>query len=316
MVEKKMALIFPGQGTHWDSMGSDIYSSFDNVRSFYAKSFETLGLPEITGPNPFAQYDLSRTDNQQIAIFITNQVFYALLNTLLLGKPRGLPKYSLVTGHSLGEYNALVVAGALSFNDALGLIEARGKRMHECAIKQDGGLVALLGNIDQEARDLMEEKGVHPALYNFDDNIVVGGSSSALNGVIGYLQNRGIRAIKLDVEGPFHTKYMKDAADKFKDDILKTPFYKLDTPVIVNSSAVQINTQEEIDNELYAQIFNPVRWTDTIRRLVTEGVELYVVAGADKREFIRKTIQRIKSDAEVLVVKDIPSLEHAVSVLR
>ncbi len=319
MPEQKIALLFPGQGTQYAGMGKDIYEDAcygQSTREVYEKSCGILG--RVTSlfcfNSTLQKISFKKTNYTQIAVFVTNHAFYNILNEKFPGL-----KYYATAGHSLGQYNALVASGAVSFEDALQLVQKRADYMGKVSRQINGGLLALIGNFDESSALKLNEElktsNVCITLFNSPRQIVIGGKKINLEEIAEKLKEKKIRSAKVDVQGPFHTPYMEKAADMLKEDIFSTPFNLATVPVVANSSARFIVDPKDIEHEIYEQISSPVKWSQSLKRMAEEGIDLYVVAGADKNEFVRKTIEQTNKNAKVLVAKDIRSLDDAVCQL-
>lgn len=331
MPEQKVALIFPGQGIDYSGADRIIYDISDITRAVYSKARELLSFTKSTVFPSSRLHGISqrltvgRTDYAQVAIYVANHaVYFAMMEHLQGFRP------TAVAGHSLGEYNALVASGAIGFEDALRLVEKRGKYMQQVSEKVKGGLVALIMRDEKSLNSLLGdlahgeyvyrtesgEDGLYPALINSPNVLVVGGPKYYLKSHMGVLVKRAMRAIPLNVAGPFHTPYMKPAADLLKNEINSAPFKLAElTTVVANCSAEFIVDPVHIKAELIAQPFTPVQWLQSMRRMLEQGIDLYVVIGPDKTEAVKSWLNQIDRDAKVLTVMGRKSLEDVVQRL-
>lgn len=315
MAEEKIALLFPGQGTHYVGMGRDLYDKHPAIRNVYDKAAEILDIrARVMSLGKLQHFGFKRTDYVQIGVFVANHAMYELFRSRYPDL-----RYHATAGHSLGEYNALVASGAISFELALPLVQKRGKHMHDSSNKTNGGLVALIAkshtDLGKQLSEL-EARKVYPALYNSPGSITIGGRKESLDSAVAELEEKGIRAVKVNVEGPFHTLYMKDAADMLRKDINSTRFNFAAVPIVANSSARFILDPMDIEQELYAQVYSPVMWADSIKRMRESGIDFFIVIGLDKDEFIKKTVGRVDKDVRVMTVMDIPSLYNVAIMLN
>lgn len=305
MPEQKTALIFPGQGTQWYGMGNDAYQASQHARAIYDAAWKSLGIEKGERNIPFES--LNRTDKQQLAIYVTNHVFFELFR-------KAFPdfKYHAVAGHSLGEYNAVVASGALEFEDGLKLVEKRGRYMHEASARVETGLAALIVgegiDIDDTLREL-ENEGIYAALSNSKRQIVVGGPRSSLEAATQRLIKAGIRTITLPVEGAFHTRYMNEAADQLRSDLNQTSFKLAEVPIVANSSSRYIVDPEDIKYELYLQVNKLLKWFDSVRRMLEQGIQNYLVIGADRTDIMKGLIRQVNKKVEVFTIKDMQTLD-------
>jgi len=305
MPEQKTALIFPGQGTQWYGMGNDAYQASPHARAIYDAAGISLGIGKGERNIPFES--LNRTDKQQLAIYVANHVFFELFRKAFPGF-----KYHAVAGHSLGEYNAVVASGALGFEDGLKLVEKRGRYMHEASARVETGLAALLvregTDIDATLREL-ENDGIYVALSNSARQVVVGGPRSSLETAIQRLTKAGIKAIHLPVEGAFHTRYMNEAAEQLREDLNQTTFKLAEVPIVANSSSRFIVDPEDIRYELYLQVNKLLKWFDSIRRMLEQGIQNYLVIGADSAEVMKGLIRQVNKEVKVFTIKDMQTLD-------
>ena len=183
--------------------------------------------------------------------------------------------------------------------------------MHEVSARVNGGLVALVGkdNNFHEQLHKLRIKGIYVALKNSPDQSVVGGKLSDLENVINGLP-RGIEPHILEVEGPFHTEYMKDAADLLKPEIDGTQFRVASTPIVANASALFIVDPNHIKDELYYQTFSSGEWMASISRMIQEGINFFIISGMNKRGFLGKTVTKLDKTADVFAVYDIKTLAY------
>ena len=308
----KIALLFPGQGTQYEGMGRDIYNKYPTARNVYDTAEQVLGLRLMFDSkrnlirkilDGYQRKKLKRTDYAQLEIFVTNHAFYEVFREMAPNL-----KYDAVAGHSLGEYNALVAAGAICFEDALRLVHKRGLYMRDVSREVDGGLVALRVKNGEDLLALarkFENRDVYLALINSPNQIVVGGLKTALESVIKDFEI----GKKVEVEGPFHTKYMGPAASQLKGDLDYIDFKLASVPIVANSSARFIVDPKDIEEELYLQLFNPVKWSNSIKNMTQQAFVRYILVGADKNHIIRNMVQQTNPNAEVLMIKDAESLE-------
>ena len=309
-----IALIFPGQGPQYEGMGRDIYNKFPTARNVYEIAEDSLGVKLLFNPRTslfrnladyYQKIRLKGTDYAQLVIFVTNHAFYEVLKEKMPSI-----SYRATTGHSLGLYNAIVAAGAMSFSDTMKLVRKRGRYMHDVSKKANGGLVTVFLKDGEDLNALarsLEKKGVYVAVFNTHKQIVVGGPKNALDDVIDEFGQRNVR--KLEIGCPSHTIYMQEAADMFKDDIDSFDFRLPSMPIVTNSSARFIVDPRDIQQELYEQLYKPVKWQQSVEILVQQGIQTLIVVGADKRNVIKRIIEQINPNVKVFGLKDAESLE-------
>ena len=251
------------------------------------------------------------TENTQPAILAAS---IAALRCLDARRARA----DFVAGHSLGEYSALVAAGALSFEEALRVVRQRGQFMQEAVPAGEGAMAALLG-VDVEAVEAVcleaSERGVcSPANINSPNQVVIAGHKSAVEYAVTLAKQRGAkRAVMLAVSAPFHCALMKPAAERLGPVLAETAFTDLNVPLITNVDAAIITSGEAARGALVRQVASPVRWSESVKRLVDEGVTRFVEIGPGK--VLSGLIKAIQPGAQILNVEDAPSLEATAAIV-
>ncbi len=275
-----LALLFPGQGSQAVGMGRDVFDASPAARATFEAADRALGfsLSKLCFEGP--EEELRRTEIQQPAILTTS---IALLRALEERKPLA-PSY--VAGHSLGEYSALVAAGALAFEDAVVLVNRRGRFMQEAVPAGQGAMAALMG-LDPEAvaaacRAAAAETHavVSPANYNSPQQTVIAGEAGAVERAIALAKERGAkRAVALPVSAPFHCALMRPAAEKLALELARVRFSDPRVPVITNVEAAPNTSAARIPALLEQQVTAPVRFTETVQRLAALGVTHVIEIG-------------------------------------
>jgi len=274
MSDQRVMFVFPGQGSQYRGMGSDLYQEFGAARQVYDRAGEVLGfdLCELSFRDPAGEIGLTR--NTQPAL-LTHEVACLRVFEELTG---GRLKPTLAAGHSLGEYTALVAAGALGFDDALRLVRRRGELMGEHG---EGGMLAL--TLDAEtARPLADRHYCQVASCNLPDQTVVGGREADLDALAADLAQRmpRKRAIRLATEGAFHTYFMVTAARHFRADLDRTPFAAPSLGVLSNyTGGLHDAEPDAIRTRLFFQLFNPVNWVACLNTAIAEQVTTFVEFG-------------------------------------
>lgn len=311
-------LIFPGQGSQYVGMGKDFFDEFAVVREVYHQASEVLGydMAELSFKrHPFSKFmhraDLNKTIYTQPAVLTMSYACYRVLDETC--KERGLElNVSLLAGHSLGEYTALLVADALDFETSLRLVNRRAALMTEWGKAYPGaGLMAIVKKGEELDQDsicaLCKDFGVSITLNNTKSQIVVGGSKRRLSDMADKLKEEGLRSTMLKVEGPFHTPIMKPAADKFNRELKD---YEIDfaaKPIMANVTSEAIVDPHHIKEELYKQIFNIVDWRGTIERIITRRHNVFVEVGP--KQVLSNMIKDINPAVPRLNVENMESLE-------
>lgn len=274
----KTAFLFPGQGSQFPGMGKTLVERYPAAARIFQQADEALGfsISELCFNGP--EEALRLTENTQPALLTVSAAANAVL------RERGVqPAY--VAGHSLGEYSALVAAGALSFADAVRLVRKRGRYMQEAVPAGVGAMAAVLklpeGKLDAILAEAAQGEVVSAANLNSPDQVVIAGHAGAVQRAAELAKSAGAkRAILLQVSAPFHCALMRPAQERLTADLDATTFQELEIPLINNWQAREIRTGKEARDGLYEQVPNPVRWSESMRYLVAQGVTRFIEVGA------------------------------------
>ena len=272
----KTAHIFPGQGSQFPGMAKDLYDSSQEAREMLERANEILGFRITDIMFEGTADDLKRTDVTQPAIF---------LHSVVLAKCSPDSRPDMVAGHSLGEFSALVAAGALSFEDGLRLVSIRAKAMQKACEIAPGAMAAVLMLPAETVEAICAEvQGiVVPANYNCEGQIVISGDVAAVEEACVRMKEAGARrALPLPVGGAFHSPLMEPARAELAIAIEQTQFKVPCCPIYQNVNALPSTDPAEIKANLLAQLTSPVRWTQTILNMEKEGANLFVEVGPGK----------------------------------
>lgn len=302
----KIAFVFPGQGSQYVGMGKDIYEKEEIAAEVFEKANEVLNfsLSNLCFRGP--EEELTLTANVQPAILT---VSYALLK---LTERKGI-EASLVAGHSLGEYTALVCSSSISFEEALKIVRKRGQYMQEAVPLGQGAMAAIIGlstdKVEEICKKLGDNKIVEPANYNSQDQVVISGEKSAVEEASELARKEGAkRIIPLKVSAPFHCSLMKSAEIKLKNDLERLVFNDLKIPLVNNVDAKIIFKGIEAKNYLIKQITSPVRWYHIILTMLKEGIDTFIEIGPGK--VLSGLIKRVENNCKVFNIQDLKSLEE------
>lgn len=304
----RVAYVFPGQGAQSAGMGRELAENFAVARQVFEEADEALGfaLSRLCFQGPAEELQL--TENTQPAILTVS------VAALRVAQSEGLPTPDFVAGHSLGEYSALVAAGALDFADAVRTVRLRGRFMQEAVPVGVGAMAAILGAsleaVEEACREAANGEVCAPANINSPAQVVIAGHAGAVERAIELLRARGVRrAVRLAVSAPFHCELMRPAADKLARALEQVEFRDLDVPLVTNVEASIIRRGTEARAALIKQVASPVRWRESVERLASEGVELFIELGPGKvlSGLIRQTV----ATARTLNVEDASSLRAA-----
>lgn len=283
----KVAFVFPGQGSQQVGMGKAVHDGSDAGREAFEQADRALGeaLSALCFDGPEDQLQL--TANSQPAILTTS---VALLRAF--GE-----RCDVAAGHSLGEYGAHIAAETLAFEDAVRLVRRRGQLMQEAVPVGVGAMAAVLGGeLAAIERACAETDGVvEPVNYNCPGQLVIAGEKGAVDRAVARIQSEGAKAKLLNVSAPFHSSLMKPAEDRFAPHLSEAKFSDPRVPVYVNVNAQPVTTGAAARQALVEQVSRSVRWEQTIRRMVEDGVSLFVEIGPGKA--LTGMIKRIDKDA-------------------
>ena len=307
----KVAFLFPGQGSQYAGMGRDLSEKFPEARVAFAEADVALDFPisrlSFEGP----EEKLKLTENTQPAILTMSTAVFRVLEA------KGIHP-DFVAGHSLGEYSALVAAGAMKLRDAAALVRKRGRYMQEAVPVGAGAMAALVG-LDVSVVQAIcgraaEGQVVSPANLNSPGQIVIAGNREAVErAVVLAKEARARMAVLLKVSAPFHSALLKPAEHRLSADLDRCEFADLQYPLVTNVDAAVIRTGIEARSALKRQVSRPVRWYESIQRLLDEGVRTFVEVGPGK--VLLGLIRSIDKSVTMLSAEDEKSVENVLNAL-
>lgn len=309
----KIAFIFPGQGSQTVGMGQTLAEGDSKVASYFKKADETLqtSLSSLIFNGP--QEELTLTINAQPALLTTSIAILEFFREFNI-------EADYVAGHSLGEYSALVAAGAFTFEEAVYAVRKRGEFMEAAVPNREGTMAAILG-LDRETlaevTKSISDEGypVQLANLNCPGQIVISGSRRGVELASEKAKERGAkRALPLDVSGPFHSSLMKPAAEKFKDVLDGMNIVSANIPVIANVMAEPIVEANVIKEKLVEQLYSPVQWEDSVRKMIELGVDTFIEIGPGK--VLSGLVKKIERNVKTFAVSDLESCQATIAALK
>ena len=307
----RTAFVFPGQGSQSPGMGKNLAENFPAARQVFEEADDALGfaISRLCFEGPAE--DLQLTENTQPAILTVSVAAFRAMMDAGIGAP------AFVAGHSLGEYSALVAAGALSLSDAVRTVRARGRYMQEAVPVGTGAMAAVLGGEISDIQRICEEASGEQccsvANLNSPGQAVIAGNTEAVDRAIERLSGVAKRVIKLKVSAPFHCALMKPAQDRLAADLERLEFNTPAMPVVTNVDPRATMAPDELRDSLVRQVSAPVRWVDSMQLLIEQSVGTFVEVGPGK--VLSGLMRQINRDVKALNVEDAASLEATEAAL-
>lgn len=299
-----VAYVFPGQGSQSTGMGSDLYRNYPSAREIFDQADASLGfsLSRLCFEGP--DEELTKTHNVQPAILVVST---ACLKALQEARRGSLASPAFVAGHSLGEYTALVAAGALDLADAVLLVRERGRLMYEAGLKNPGSMLAVIGLDEETVKDICRQSGTEISNINSPGQIVISGAVQALAEANKLAKARGARVlIPLKVSGAFHSALMEPVIAEFSRAVSKVQFRPPSIPVISNVTARPLTDTDSIKEELVKQLRSCIQWQASVEYMTRSGVTSFWEIGPGR--VLGGLIRRINSELRVLNISGIEDM--------
>ena len=300
----KKAFVFPGQGAQFVGMGKDLYENSPEAKELFEKANEILGFRITDLMFEGTDEDLKQTKVTQPAIFLHS----VILAKSLKEKP------DMVAGHSLGEFSALVANGTLSFEDGLRLVHARALAMQKACEANPSTMAAILGLPDETVENILAEIDdvVVPANYNCPGQIVITGEEAAVAAAGEQCKESGAkRVVPLKVSGPFHSPMLKEAGEKLGEALAAVTLREIKLPYLENVTADYVRETEAVKPLLKQQVCAPVRWQQSVERLLADGVDTFVEIGPGHTlsGFMKKILKQAKVRADTVQVYNVENMD-------
>ena len=300
----KVAFLFPGQASQYTGMGTELADKFPAAKAVFDEADQALGISVSKLCFEGTEDELKLTANTQPSILTVSVAVYRVL------AEKGItPDY--VAGHSLGEYSALVAADSLKFSDAVKLVRKRGTYMQEAVPQGQGAMAAIMGispaDVVEVCKQAAQGEICSPANLNSPDQTVISGHAGAVKRAVEIASQKGAkRAVMLAVSAPFHSALMMPAQERLEKDLKATAFAELQVPLVTNVDADTIRSGEEARSALVRQVSMPVRWEESMRLLLDEGVNTFVEVGPGR--VLTGLMRQIERSVATLNVEDEKSL--------
>jgi len=311
-IMNKLAFVFPGQGSQYVGMGKELVEKYSIAQKIFDEASESMGydMKKLCFEGP--EEELIKTENTQPAILTVSIAFYNILIQYNI-------EPSVVAGLSLGEYSALVSAGAINFKDGLRLVKVRGKYMQEEVPLGVGGMAAIIGLHKEKVLEACSKASpfgiVEPANYNSPIQTVISGEIKAVEEAVKICKEFGAKkAVMLPVSAPFHSSLLVGAGEKLKAELDSIDIKDFKYKIISNVTGDYYADKKEIKDLLIQQVSRPVLWENTVERMIRDGIDTFIEVGPGK--VLSGFIKRISKDVKVFNIEDSKSLNNILESIK
>ncbi len=303
------SVLFPGQGSQSVGMVKDLYENFDYIQDIFNEADNALNFPLkkiiFEGPKEL----LNETENTQPAIFLAS---YSIFSVIKKETSFDITKANFFAGHSLGEYSALACSNVINFIDTIKLLKIRGKAMQNSVPKNEGGMIAVLGEDINKIHDILENNKKKFKCFLANDNsngqVVISGRINELEKLIIELKKTNIKNIKLPVSAPFHCELMNPATMIMIEKLNDIKFSSPNNAIVSNVTAEPTNNPNELKKLLIEQIEKPVRWRESILNMIKKGNKNFIEIGPGK--VLSGLVKRIDRNVNLIQVNNIDDLKN------
>ena len=310
----KLGIVFPGQGAQYIGMGKDFYREFEEARETFAEAREILNcdIAELCFQGP--QEVLDQTVNTQIAVLTVDIAAYRVFEREIGIQP------AVMAGHSLGEYGALNAAGAISFTEALPLVYARARYQQKAVPVGTGSMAAIMGFDEDTLAHICSSIGkatgkiIDIVNFNAPSQQVISGHTEAVTQAVTEAKEKGARGIMLPISVPCHCRLLDEAAKKFEENLKGITVSDFNVDVIPNYNPEISYSKDNVRNLLAKQLNSPVRWQETVERMIKMGINTIVEIGPKRT--LSSLIKRINGTVRTLNIEDTASLEKTIKIIK
>ncbi|MDD5189815.1 MAG: ACP S-malonyltransferase [Dehalococcoidales bacterium] len=306
---KKVAYVFPGQGSQTVKMGKDLWETYDSIKALFKQADEAAGfsLTKLIFEGP--EDELRKTINAQPALVTMSIACLRAAQEVAGGK---LPAPAFAAGHSLGEYSAMVAANAIDFATAVHLTRERGRLMYEAGLKQPGAMAAVMGMDEAVLNEICRETGTVIANLNSPGQLIISGGAENVAKAAELAKAKGSRVMPLAVSGAFHSPLMQPAVEGMAQVLAKVNFRNPSVPIISNVTSQPLTSASQFRDELLKQLTSGVQWQKSVEYMVAQGTKNYYEIGAGK--VLAGLIKRINKEVEVVNLGDVAAIKTLAAV--